>query len=541
VIKIYPKIIQKLSKNRKIVSIIILCFMLFSTLPLSFHSTGGENEKSAKAPKASDPVSNVRIVYDAKYNTTNYTCWVSGWGSAWNGTSYNDLNTVKNAGVIRRNTTFNITATGISSANKIKILGPSDVGESRPNITTWNPQYDLNGPYWNLTVPANAPVGDYQLYLNESYCTVYVIFDVFLTKTPSGMTDNEFSGWAYNESNAASHYTIGQYDTAKLLMTGWPYEERTTELACSVMGKDATTSFIAATKLYRVINARITWTGGTDAPTNLTQLLNTGTGLTLSEAKKVAQQTGHTLPKGMVVENAQCTHFCCMMSTWPRSMGIPARSISDTSTTDLYGDYWGWHNWAELYIEEPDMTLSSTDDKWLVFDASDQSTTTSRNSGQQSVIDTAHNQMFAIERLDRYASEDIYYYVWDGAGYAIANYVGTVTTSRYSFGISDLPTVTPGNVTVNWLGAGDRDFFRIDVSGYSQVSLGFIEGAEYAQIYVNNTTTGTNIPVFSPAGAADLKTAYDSSLVWGDDRILNMNVGASVNYFYVMVDNAKEF
>ncbi|MCG2826189.1 MAG: hypothetical protein L6265_06320, partial [Thermoplasmatales archaeon] len=38
--------------NNKIVSIIILCLMLFSALPLSFHTTGGENEKSAKAPKS---------------------------------------------------------------------------------------------------------------------------------------------------------------------------------------------------------------------------------------------------------------------------------------------------------------------------------------------------------------------------------------------------------------------------------------------------------------------------------------------------------
>ncbi|MCG2827125.1 MAG: hypothetical protein L6265_11105 [Thermoplasmatales archaeon] len=53
--------------NNKIVSIIILCLMLLSTLPLSFQTTGGENEKSAKAPKApGGEVSNVRIVYDSK-------------------------------------------------------------------------------------------------------------------------------------------------------------------------------------------------------------------------------------------------------------------------------------------------------------------------------------------------------------------------------------------------------------------------------------------------------------------------------------------
>ena len=35
--------------NRKVASIIILCLIIFSTLPLSFHTTGGENEKSVKA------------------------------------------------------------------------------------------------------------------------------------------------------------------------------------------------------------------------------------------------------------------------------------------------------------------------------------------------------------------------------------------------------------------------------------------------------------------------------------------------------------
>lgn len=34
--------------SRKIISIIILCLMLFSTLPLSFHTTGGE-QKTAKS------------------------------------------------------------------------------------------------------------------------------------------------------------------------------------------------------------------------------------------------------------------------------------------------------------------------------------------------------------------------------------------------------------------------------------------------------------------------------------------------------------
>ena len=53
--------------SRKVASIIILCLMLFSTPTLSFQTTGGENEKSAKAPKSpGGEVSNVRIVYDSK-------------------------------------------------------------------------------------------------------------------------------------------------------------------------------------------------------------------------------------------------------------------------------------------------------------------------------------------------------------------------------------------------------------------------------------------------------------------------------------------
>ncbi|MDI6917860.1 MAG: hypothetical protein QMC80_08715 [Thermoplasmatales archaeon] len=40
--KNYPKFIPNLSQNRKVVSIIILCFMILSTLPVSFHNVKAE-------------------------------------------------------------------------------------------------------------------------------------------------------------------------------------------------------------------------------------------------------------------------------------------------------------------------------------------------------------------------------------------------------------------------------------------------------------------------------------------------------------------
>ncbi|MBU4190531.1 MAG: hypothetical protein KJ886_06060 [Candidatus Thermoplasmatota archaeon] len=44
---IKPNNYRLISMNNKIISIIILCLMLLSTLPLSLHSTGGE-QKTAK-------------------------------------------------------------------------------------------------------------------------------------------------------------------------------------------------------------------------------------------------------------------------------------------------------------------------------------------------------------------------------------------------------------------------------------------------------------------------------------------------------------
>ncbi|MBU4190533.1 MAG: hypothetical protein KJ886_06070 [Candidatus Thermoplasmatota archaeon] len=44
----YGFFIPNLSQNRKIASVIILCLMIFSTLPLSFQTTGGE-QKTAKS------------------------------------------------------------------------------------------------------------------------------------------------------------------------------------------------------------------------------------------------------------------------------------------------------------------------------------------------------------------------------------------------------------------------------------------------------------------------------------------------------------
>ncbi|MBU4255729.1 MAG: integrin alpha, partial [Candidatus Thermoplasmatota archaeon] len=559
--------------NRKAVSIIILCLMLLSTLPLSFHTTGGENEKTVKGPKASGgEVSDVKIVYNDTYKTINYTCWTSGTPSysKWNGTSYNDLNTVKNAGVIRRNTTFNVTATGISSANKIKILGPCDVGEPRPNITTWSPQYDStpDPDVWNFTVPSNAPVGDYQVYLNESYCTVYVIFDVFLTKTPSGMTENEFSGWAYNESNDAANYTICQYVGTEAVGKCYTFRERVTELVCSSMGGSTTTEYQAAIKLYGIVNARISWKGVAGSPAYDTEaILNENTGLTISYAKKIALQTGDTLPNGMVTQR-NCANFGIFTPALIKSIGIPARTFNSGDGESVVDpNMWGWgdfDNTCQAYIEYPDMSMGPYYDdhskRWIMIYSNDalegDGGIGTQNSNGEGSIGTLQDLYFHARMLDIVPctkADETNTWEWNGgdpaatAGWSV---IDLGATDEIPSGLADpgaathtgLPEVNLTTSDYGYLkgdlGCGDRDFFRVNVTGKSFVDIGFTEGADYAQIYVNNTTTGSNEPDFAPNGA--LKTAYYSSLVWGDDKC-TATVPTGVNWFYIMIDNAKEF
>ncbi|MDI6916824.1 MAG: DNRLRE domain-containing protein [Thermoplasmatales archaeon] len=552
---------KKIRPGFWVIAVFLVCLvMVFSSIQEnSVKNNASNNTTSLTRGITKSPVSDVKIVYDSSYKTAHYSCWSGGY-SNWQGTQYNDLNTVKNAGVVRRGKTFTVTGTGADISTKIIVKGPADPGRSRLTITNWNPTY-WETTKWNLTIPSDAPVGDYQIYMGENYCTLYVIFDVYLTKTPSGMTDNEFASWAYTETAESGKYPCdyGLGDPDPSITHYHCFEERMTEIICSCMGSSTTTQFNASVNVYRLVNARLHWKGATTYP-DTTTMLNAGTdansksvaALTVSEAKMVALQTGHTLP-GNMIWATNCINHGNLVSALIRAMGIPSRPITMGDGSTAHSHVWEWGDFdttGEAWIDEPDLTMSPTESKWIMFYPSDTSTSGTQNSNGEGEIDTEKNMYWHAYVLDTepytaIATEN-YVWRWKGVGNdpsAVAGWGSINMNSALTCTENDLPTFELSSATdydyyTNWLAMGDRDFFRIHIpAGMTALDLGFVEGREYAQLYVRK-----NICVCSGANYATangLKTGYTYDS-WGNDRILSFAVTAG-DYIYVMVDNAKEF
>ncbi|MDI6916807.1 MAG: transglutaminase domain-containing protein, partial [Thermoplasmatales archaeon] len=515
---------KKRRKSRRIFKILIFIavYMIVITALLP-KSAVAETVKTVKSSKA---VTDVKIIYDASYRTKDYTCWSGGY-SIWTGTAYNNLNTVKNAGVVRRGTTFTFTGTGATASTVIEVRGPTDSG-SRPVVTGWNPTY-AGGENWQLTIPNDAPVGDYQIYMDSEYCTLYVIFDVFETKTPSGMTDNQFAGWAYDEASTADNY-IPVLDNTKIATLN-PFTERATEMAVSVLGGNTTTTYEAGIKMYRVTNSRITWDGGTTIP-SLTEMLDQATALPVWEAKNVSLQTGYTLPSGMVLATGyQCTHFAYVTAGLARSLGIPSRGIHCKTIWE-----WNYHEWAELYIDNPGTTLADGDSKWLVFDATDQNHNNGHDSAGESSIDTEKGYYYHSIKLSgtpATGSDGPQAREWkgSGAGGATADWADINLDTAYTCTDGDIPTISLSETAEGDMGEGDRDFFRINVSSVSTVDVVLAEGKEYAWLYVRK-----DAPVTASA-TPGVKSNYVADAN-DTDAIIGLDV-STANYLYVMVDNCK--
>ena len=438
---------------------------------------------------------------------------------------------MKNAGVVRRSvngvqTTFAVTGTNIDGTETVTVKGPTDSGY-RPTMS-WSTVYDSSKSWWNLTIPDNVLIGDYQIYLNDEYCTLYVIFDVFKTKIPSGMTNNQFSGWAYDESSTADNY-ISVLDNTDIATIN-PFTERITELVMSVMGGNTTSSYQAGIKMYRVTNSRITWSGGITIP-SLTEMLNQATALPVLEAKNVSLQTGYTLPSDMVLAtDYQCTHFGYVIAGLARTLGIPSRQIHCKTIWE-----WNYHEWAELYVDNPGITLAGGDSKWLVFDATDQNHLNGHDSAGESSIDTEKGYYYHSIKLSGTPASGVdgpQTREWSGSGTgdAIADWADINLDTAYTCADADIPTISPGDTAEGDLGEGDRDFFRIDVSSVNSIDLEFIDGAEYAWVYVSTSASFSSV---QPGNKVDYVADANNM-----ERIVGFDV-TGITYLYVMVDNCK--
>ncbi|PIV70188.1 MAG: hypothetical protein COS08_01540, partial [Euryarchaeota archaeon CG01_land_8_20_14_3_00_38_12] len=89
-IKIYPRFIPDLSKNRKAVSIIIICLIILGSLPLYSASAG--TEKTAKATKSPDPGGELSELTNGTGASSNDNFgWNVSYAGDVNGDGYDDI------------------------------------------------------------------------------------------------------------------------------------------------------------------------------------------------------------------------------------------------------------------------------------------------------------------------------------------------------------------------------------------------------------------------------------------------------------------
>jgi PKD repeat protein len=376
----------------------------------------------------------VVVLYDNSYQTKLYKCWNNGKSGAWDGVTDNaaGADNVKNAAVVRRGRTMYVKdEAGMTSGTPVTILAPSEPGSPRQTLS-WNVSWDSGKGAAAITIPANAPVGDYQVRVGtdpDNYVTVYIIFDPAFAN--SYLDANEYRSWAYadddwqtvvDKKNYLNYvfegpgYPLGSYPyvygyrgnhSSESGANGGVFGQRYVEMACTIHGTGAQTTTEAAVHAYQVIGQRVSWVSGNGwygedggeyntfddtligyikAPSGI----ETATELDVVTGERAALGLGWTnrMASGYVIDAGACFNYGTCLAAMFRSMGIPGRCHHGIGS-----DGWtaSFHVWAEAFLDSPEihpLDPNWWDSYWYEFDANNYylSHSTSHSEGSISPI-----------------------------------------------------------------------------------------------------------------------------------------------------------
>jgi len=362
-----------------------------------------------------DDGTQVVVLYDNSYQTKLYKCWSSGKSGAWDGITDNatGADNVKNAAVVRRGRTMYVKdEAGMSSSTPVTVLAPSEPGNPRQTVS-WTVTWDATKGAAAIQIPANAPVGDYQVRVGTNagnYVTVYIIFDPAYASTY--LAANEYRSWAYadddwqtvaDKKNYLNYvyegpgYPLGSYpyvygyrgDHSSVSgANGGVYGQRWVEMACTIHGTGAKTTLEAALHSYEVVGQRVNWVSGNGWYGEDGGVINTfdntlkgtikapsGT-ITITEldvvtAEKAALGLGWTnrFPSGYQFSAGACFNYGTCLTAMNRALGIPSRCQHA-----IGGDGWtaSFHVWSESFLDQPEihpLDANWWDSYWYEFDS----------------------------------------------------------------------------------------------------------------------------------------------------------------------------
>jgi hypothetical protein len=283
----------------------------------------------------------------------------------------------------------------------------STAGDYRGGIMTANGFSTRYRENWQVTVPADAPVGRYVLRAIApngaqigSDVLLYVIHNPY-PLVGNGLTKQEVETLAYDEDEdgttlggeygpdqdgARDHFTAlydGYPDTGYSVDRRLTAAFRRTHAADSYSMLDyamATTDgtaseFESMRRLYRVVSQRVRYTRPSFDGDSSDTFLGTGDGVGFSpDDARTAGQPGTELAFRV---GGECYDYATILTALARTSGIVSRAISSPDA-GLGG--WNPHYFAEAYI--PDLPhhggrtaasggLPADTDPWYVFDATD--------------------------------------------------------------------------------------------------------------------------------------------------------------------------
>jgi PKD repeat protein len=345
-----------------------------------------------------DDGTQVVVLYDNSYETKLYKCWNSGKSGAWDGITDNagGADNVKNAAVVRRGRTMYVKdEAGMTSSTPVTVLAPAAPGAAR-QVVSWSVSWDSGKMAAAVTIPASAPVGDYQVRAGTdtgNYVTVYVIFDPSFAS--AYLDANEYRSWVYYDEDWQTIADLKNYLNYSFEGPGYPlgslnyvygyrgdhssesgadggvFGQRWVEMAMSIHGSGAATPLEAAVHGYQVIGQRITWVSGngwygydggnynTFDDTLIGDIqapLGGGSAseLDVNTAEKAALGLGwsNRMPSAYRLGAGACFNFGTCLSGLMRAMGIPSRCQHS-----IGGDGWtsSFHAWAEAFLENPEV------------------------------------------------------------------------------------------------------------------------------------------------------------------------------------------
>jgi PKD repeat protein len=363
-----------------------------------------------------DDGTKVVLLYDDTYRTKRYKCWSDGKSGAWDGITdgVTGADNVKNAGVVRRGKTIYVRDdAGTAGQERITVHAPAEPGQARTAVS-WTTRYDSQRGAFAIEIPADAPVGDYQIQLGTTrgnYVTAYVIFDEYAAGSLNtqelqsyayadqdwkAIDDNrDYLNWAYEGPQDTTVFGYRGDTTAESGANGGVFGQRMVEIAMSIHGANTRTTLDAAIHAYQVTGQRIHWTSGQgyygsdnghinsfdkmlSGSIRSPGGLQTRTELDVVAAEKAARGMGWTnrLPSAYVFAAGQCFNYGTNLSAMLRAIGIPSRTQYTRNGAGWPGSF---HVWAEAFLDRPAIHPREEGwwkGSWYKFDANRQYNTT---------------------------------------------------------------------------------------------------------------------------------------------------------------------